>query len=368
MQGNSCIQPSFCFPLITVIYLIWILVVRDSTTNLPKLLSKDLETLNVNNSKCLQALKLIHEIHYGCVNIGPIVKVLNVTYTIGSPTLNTIQREYESQQLSFLRDLVANPNLNTSGSVIFGLHDGTNLSSDIERSIFLSGVPLLTHSHNGTDDNYTIYQPDFVFIKYRGFARLIASFDNYNLRSYKMRIPKVFWRGTTTGSSGGGGCLSLPRTRMCLLAKNSTWMDVKIKNSVQLCEGHESTLRNLGIVGRRLREFGWAQFRGVMDIPGNTNAWGLFWRLASGSVVFRVEGDFTNAYIKALRPWTHYVPIAANLSDLLVATRRVQQDDNLGRIADNARRFVRGFTYEREVDRVARELSSVWSSSSSSQT
>eukprot|EP01041_Mallomonas_annulata_P014012 gene14012-29835_t len=297
MSGNSYFQSFFCFLLSTVISLSLISILNNSNVTIR--VRYNLETIDVRNLKCLQALKLIQENHYGCVNISPNATVMNVTYSMGSPTLNTIQREYESQQLSFLRDLVANPNLNSSGSVIFGLHDGTNLSSDIERSIFLSGVPLLTHSHNGTDDNYTIYQPDFVFIKYRGFARLIARFDNYSRRKYKMRIPKVFWRGTTTGSSGGG-CLSLPRTRMCLLAKNTTWMDVKIEKFGQLCEGHNFTLRNLGIVGRRLPEFGWAQFRGVMDIPGNTNAWGLFWRLASGSVVFRVEGDFTNAYIKAL--------------------------------------------------------------------
>ena len=109
-----------------------------------------------------------------------------------------------------------------------------------------------------------------------------------------------------------------------------------------------------------MSQFGWSHYRGVVDIEGNTNAWGLFWRLGSGSVVFRVPGDFTNSYIRQLVPGVHFLPLAADLSDLANVTARIR-DSSLARIPVNARSLLRNFTYQLEVDRVARELSDLWS-------
>jgi len=103
----------------------------------------------------------------------------------------------------------------------------------------------------------------------------------------------------------------------------------------------------------------WARNKGVLDIAGHTNAYGLLWRLASGSVVFRVESKYTNAYIRRLRPWRHYIPIRSDLSDLINVTRLVKVR-NFKFIVENARSLVSEFTYEREVDRVAKELADLW--------
>ena len=104
----------------------------------------------------------------------------------------------------------------------------------------------------------------------------------------------------------------------------------------------------------------WSQYRGILDAPGNTNAWGLFWRLASGSAVFKIDGEYSNAYIKQLRPWVHYIPISNNLSDLIPLSKNIYKIELLEKIALEARKFVMNYTFEKEITRVASELTYIW--------
>merc|ERR1711935_731658 len=94
-------------------------------------------------------------------------------------------------------------------------------------------------------------------------------------------------------------------------------------------------------------------------MDGNVNAWGLAWRLASGSVVFKVASEYLAAYTEFLKPFVHYIPIAANLSDLEEVTRYVGElrwEAQLSQIAANARVHFANHSYPRQVKRVAREL------------
>ena len=104
-------------------------------------------------------------------------------------------------------------------------------------------------------------------------------------------------------------------------------------------------------------------YRGVLDIDGNVNAWGLYWRLASGSVVYRVDSEFSNPYTTAMKPWVHYIPIAGDLSNLISMTHAIQSDNTslAENIVKNAEALIQGFTYEKEVERMAKELNALWS-------
>jgi hypothetical protein len=60
------------------------------------------------------------------------------------------------------------------------------------------------------------------------------------------------------------------------------------------------------------------QARGIIDIDGNANSWdGLFWKLLSNSVVLKVESNNSQWYYSQLKPWHHFVPVKADLSDLV---------------------------------------------------
>ena len=60
--------------------------------------------------------------------------------------------------------------------------------------------------------------------------------------------------------------------------------------------------------GANVPEHLWPRHRALLDIDGNSNAWGLYWRMASGSVVFRVA-SYCNHYTAGMRPWVHFVPL-----------------------------------------------------------
>ena len=96
---------------------------------------------------------------------------------------------------------------------------------------------------------------------------------------------------------------------------------------------------------------------------GNTASWGLSWRLASGSVLFKVDSEYCTAYSAALRPWVNFVPVRSDLSDLENATRIIMSRDPwdlqlLEAMQAKAAQLAQtGFTYEAQVRRVAHALS-----------
>ena len=140
---------------------------------------------------------------------------------------------------------------------------------------------------------------------------------------------------------------------MCKVAEGTPWLDVKITNYIQICHGKPY------IPGNRTKEVDWPLHRGIIDVDGNVNAWGLFWRLASGSVIFKTTSHFTNYYISQLRPWVHFVPLADDLSDLVTRTALVMDDNAvsmLEEIASYARNITKRITYSSEIIRVRSEL------------
>ena len=195
-----------------------------------------------------------------------------------------------------------------------------------------------------------IHQPDFHFIGHRGWERLIRSIEDHNL-PFVDRKSIVFWRGSSTGQAAR--CEDLSRVRMCKIAEGIPWLDLKMTNYIQICHGKPYIPEN------RTKEEDWTINRGIVDIDGNVNAWGLFWRLASGSVIFKTTSQFTNYYISQLRPWVHFVPLANDLSDFVNQTALVIDENavsTLEQIASNARILIKQITYPSEIVRVRSEL------------
>lgn len=120
------------------------------------------------------------------------------------------------------------------------------------------------------------------------------------------------------------------------------------------------------IYGNYTAEVEWVRHRGVFDIDGNINAFGLFWRLSSGSAVFRIlhsERLLVNAYSRLLVPFEHYIPIHFPCpgEDIRAALSVLVSGDAadtsaLRQMAERAAALTSRFTLESEVLRVAAEL------------
>ena len=304
--------------------------------------------------------------HLACTTLRPLnwdegplsPKALKITYC---KSFSEPHSWYDGMQKLFLTKIHNDPKLLFTGPVLFRIEDNSTILAETGKALMRAGIPYLSHTHmisskaadcsGQMGEKTCIYQPDFHFIENKGYQKLIRSFQKISTPLRK-RKKMVFWRGASTGISSD--CESLLRTRMCSIAEHVPWLDLKITKHVQCCHDIQS------INASYVSEIKWAQFRGVIDVDGNVNAWGLFWRLASGSVVFRIHSQYANYYTSQMIPWVHYIPLSNDLSDIKERTRVVTLDGKssieLELISANAQRLVERISYAAELLRVRNEL------------
>ena len=90
------------------------------------------------------------------------------------------------------------------------------------------------------------------------------------------------------------------------------------------------------------------QYKYQIDIDGEVSAWsGLWWKLYSNSVVFKVNSHYEQWYYNELKEWIHYIPVKADLSDLEEKYKWALENDNKCKdIAKAGREFAASLTYE----------------------
>jgi hypothetical protein len=273
-----------------------------------------------------------------------------------------------------------------SGPTLAVAADDATLPADVEIALGSSGIPFLAHAWRGSCDNITwkersgvVFVPDPHFIERRGFAALIADI-NATAPPWEARERQLFWRGSTTGrpliltehdetvtgNAAQNRCIALPRVRLAALAANLTWTDIRINNWVQACDFMASAPEPLHLLtalqGASVPEHLWPRHRALLDIDGNSNAWGLYWRMASGSVVFRVA-SYCNHYTAGMRPWVHFVPlpddVLASHSSFASISALVADDAwdlRLQHIAAQARQLVLSRGYDWAIASAASQL------------
>jgi hypothetical protein len=101
-------------------------------------------------------------------------------------------------------------------------------------------------------------------------------------------------------------------------------------------------LNNINYSEQRATREEICKYKYILDFDGWSNTWdATFWKLISGSVLFKVEGVWEQWYYPKLIPWIHYVPIKDDLSDLNeVVNWCIANDDKCKQIANNAYIFV----------------------------
>jgi len=113
----------------------------------------------------------------------------------------------------------------------------------------------------------------------------------------------------------------IQRTRMCLMLRGIPGVDGRLINVVQSMRPlrDKRRLEQAGIFGDHVDPRTWLIRKFAIDIDGNTNAWSnLFTRLLAGCCVIKVASPFgyRQWYYAELRPWQHFVPVKADLSDV----------------------------------------------------
>ena len=179
---------------------------------------------------------------------------------------------------------------------------------------------------------------------------------------WEERDSTLVWRGSSTGkgeitteSMDGADARLIQRTRACLLGRGIAGADIKLVNLVQSPDPptDRARLEAAGILGDPIDGFSWRGRKYALDVDGNSNSWsGLFTRLLLGCCVLKVASarGFRQWYYHALRPFEHYVPVAADLSDFAeqIEWCRSHQRE-CAAIAAAGREFARERTLEREM-------------------
>ena len=256
------------------------------------------------------------------------------------------------------------------GEVIWRLEDNSTIDAGLLVELNKVGVAVAAHSRRLGDDisaRYTILFPNFHFIHTKAFRKIIRRLEEYD-RPFLERTKDVFWAGSTTGFPSetkglpsDNFCDNLLRVKLVRQHANVTWLNFAITKVVQHCSGSEEMLRRDGLMKAKVPEETWIRHRGILDIDGNVDAWGLRWRLASGSVVFRVRSSYESYTSQRLIDGVHYVELSPDFTDLDEKLSILLSDAShdikyLEGITRNSRTILRDTDYASIVHRVAMEL------------
>ena len=255
-----------------------------------------------------------------------------------------------------------------TGNIFWRIEDDACIHPDHVRTLNNLGHLVVAHSVHVSacrDSSFSALVPNFHYIKTRGFRDVLEKLKSRGL-PFDQRRPQVFWAGSTTGSPCVSNdatcihaCVNLNRVKLVRIAARAPWLNMSLTSALQWCSGEEAVLKNAGLLFEKMVEEEWIKYRGILDIDGNVDAWGLYWRLRSGSVVFRISSQYENFLSSRLVSGVHFVQVKPNFDDLLDVTEMVKGKHtsaaylNLSTIAKNAEALLCELTYERVIKEFA---------------
>ncbi|MGO9623971.1 MAG: glycosyl transferase family 90 [Steroidobacteraceae bacterium] len=210
-----------------------------------------------------------------------------------------------------------------------------------------------------------ILVPDPVFLNSGGYA---AFRHSSSVLPWSQRRDTVLWRGSSTGigevttdTMAADDPRLRQRVRMCLILRSTTGADVRIRK----IEGGASPtdrdrLVRYGLLGGKIRQAEWGRYKFALDVDGHTNAWSNFFvRLLLGCCVLKIQSEhgFRQWYYERLTPWQHYVPVRADMSDLIEKIGWCRSHDGeCAEIAGAGQAFAHAMTVEGEISEAVRRL------------
>ncbi len=205
--------------------------------------------------------------------------------------------------------------------------------------------------------------PDCNFISSRGYKwkRTIYSGDRYI--PWDQRKPVAYWRGSTTGhpTDPSLGWRSLPRVRLSeIAATRPDLLDIGISRIAQVSQQAADEIRSSGLLRPYASIMDLNQYKYHIDIDGNTSAWqGPFERLFTGGPLLKVASPrgLRMWYYDRLKPWVNYVPVAADLSDLIENVEWLRSHDEQARlIGERGWELADSLNYEAELRHASRTI------------
>lgn len=229
-------------------------------------------------------------------------------------------------------------------------------------------IPMLNFgSHKRFADLAIPTNDDWELITQKIFLGLcrdpyIDVFKNIN-HDFDNKIPTCIFRGGSTGC--GTVIKNNPRLKAAYLSqkyerhpKYRQYLDAKLISFKPKPKKHYSNQyvdiidpKKLKLRLSKKMTFGQiSNYKYVLSIEGNIAQFRLTLELSYNSVLLMVKSDFYIWYQPLLKPWIHYVPVKADLSDLMDRIHWCRTHDNKCKeIAANARAFYHKYINEEAV-------------------
>lgn len=196
------------------------------------------------------------------------------------------------------------------------------------------------------------------------FGNKCIQYDStQNTIPWKSKKPTAVFRGGTTG------CGTTIETNMRLKASHISAMGLSDENGIPYLDAgiHKWNLRprknqnspylktielsslTFGL-SKPLTPLEQASYKYILNIDGHVSAFRLSLELSLGSVILLVKSNWKLWYSDMLKPYVHYVPIEADLSDLIEKIKWCRNnDDKCEQIAQNARDFYRTYLSKKSI-------------------
>lgn len=210
------------------------------------------------------------------------------------------------------------------------------------------------------DPNTTLV-PDPVFIVRRAYADAGATYRAQEL-PWDQKKPIVFWRGSASGGARrhiGPDWRKRPRIQLSALVKDHPLFDVGLSRLARpqiVDDAMRQEVEAQGLIRGHVPSEQFVNYKYQVDIDGNSNAWaGMFLKLLTGCPVLKITSPqgFRQWYYDRMIPWEHFVPVRADMSDLVTqAEWLVAHDDEAREIGQRALAFANAMTLEGELESV----------------
>jgi hypothetical protein len=241
-----------------------------------------------------------------------------------------------------LRNDGKSPFTMVTGKIDLGEHD------------YSKHIPILSISgqRNYLDIPIPNYDDVMFVLKYpqRYGAGAAADPDpSYVTRWEDKSYEKAVFRGGPTGC----GYTEKTNMRIKLAKMKSSLLDAKLTNKdgntvdskaikFDPKYGLGSMNTNIGMSGNFLTMADQSKYKYIIHVDGNVNAYRLLATMLTGSLILRVTSQYTSWVDHMLQHKVHYIPVKADLSDLLDVIRWCKKnDDKCQEIARNGMEFAR---------------------------
>lgn len=214
---------------------------------------------------------------------------------------------------------------------------------------FLNGIPFfayLTFANSDPDETcMPLATPTYEqWGKYQNIItsrHWISIFQQQEQENpWDAKINKAVWRGSTTGEKWMfPNWRDLPRVKLVqIAAEHSHLIDAGLTNFNNRNDTEIKEIMDLGLAGQRIEMHDYQKYKSIIDIDGNSWSSRFADLLCMNSVVIKVQPRWIDYFYPELQPWVHYVPVHANLSNLVEIVTMVTSNDNT--IQNNMRQII----------------------------